>query len=70
LEVLWRCRGQPERAEIERLIEDMPDDQVTLAADTKRLPGSKPRGRGPKFVGRIKDGPSDGSTARSRGGVP
>ncbi len=104
VEVLRLCRGELDRAEIERLrgiecpppdvrrssdeslrllgmtanrdelihlIEGMPDDQVdVLLADAKRLAGSKPRGTWPpKFVGMIKDGPSDGSTAVGRGGV-
>lgn len=92
-EVLRLCRGELERAEIERLktlarrqsdgrsseesprlpgvsanrdelihlVEGIPGDQVAvLLADAKRLAGSKPRGTWPpKFVGMVKDGPSD-----------
>lgn len=96
-EVLRLCRGELDRAEIERLkgieclrpdvrrssdesprlvgmtanrdelihlIEGMPDDQVdALLADAKRLAGSRPRGTWPpKFVGMIKDGPTNGSS--------
>lgn len=59
------------RDELILLVEGMPDDQVAvLLADAKRLAGSKPRGTWlPEFVGMIKDGPSDGSTAVGRGGV-
>lgn len=59
------------RDELIHLIEGMPDDQVAvLLADAKRLAGSKPRGTWPpKFVGMIKDGSSNGSTAVGRGGV-
>jgi hypothetical protein len=59
------------RDELVRLIEGMPDDQVdVLLADARRLTGAKPKGTWPpKFVGMIKDGPADGSTAVDRGGV-
>lgn len=54
-----------------RLIESMPDDQVdVLLADARRLAGAKPKATWPpKFVGMIKDGPADGSTAVDRGSV-
>lgn len=52
------------RDELIHLIEGLPDDQVeVLLADAKRLAGSKPRGTWPpKFVGMIKDGPTNGSS--------
>lgn len=52
------------RDELIHLIEGMPDAQVeVLLADAKRLTGSKPRGTWPpKFVGMIKDGPTNGSS--------
>lgn len=52
------------RDELIHLIEGMPDDQVdVLLADAKRLTGSKRRGAWPpKFVGMIKDGPTNGSS--------
>ncbi|MCW2842500.1 MAG: hypothetical protein JWN22_416 [Nocardioides sp.] len=59
------------RDELIHLVEGMPADQVAvLLADAKRLAGSKSRGTWPpEFVGMVKDGPSDGSTAVGRGGV-
>jgi hypothetical protein len=59
------------RDELIRLIEALPDDQVDLLlADALRLTGAKPKGVWPpRFVGMIKDGPADGSTAIDRGGV-
>lgn len=52
------------RDELIHLIEGMPDDQVeVLLADAKRLAGSPPRRTWPpKFVGMIKDGPTNGSS--------
>ncbi|MFC7505398.1 hypothetical protein ACOACQ_08245 [Nocardioides sp. CPCC 206347] len=52
------------RDELIHLIEGMPDDQVdVLLADAKRLAESKPRGTWPpKFVGMVKDGPTNGSS--------
>jgi hypothetical protein len=59
------------RDELIHLIEGLPDDQVgVLLADARRLAGEKPKSNWPpKFVGMIKDGPADGSTAVDRGGV-
>jgi hypothetical protein len=54
------------RDELLHLIEGMPDDQVdVLLADARRLvEKTVPKGAWPpKFVGIIKDGPTDGSTS-------
>ena len=57
--------------ELIHLIEGLPDDQVkALLADARRRPFAKPKTTWPpKFVGMIKDGPADGSTAVDRRGV-
>jgi hypothetical protein len=59
------------REELIHLIEGLPDDQVdVLLADARRLAGEKPKGTWPpKFVGMIKDGPTNGSSAESIDGV-
>ena len=59
------------RDELIRLIEGMPDDQVeALLADARHRTFTKPKiAWPPKFVGMIKDGPADGSTAVDRRGV-
>ena len=55
------------RDELIHLIEGLPDDQVeVLLVDARRLAGQKPKGTWPpKFVGMIKDGPTNGSSPES-----
>lgn len=61
--VSWRVGQERDRA-----AED--PRTAALLAGAKRLAGSRPRGTWPpEFVGMIKDGPSDGSTAVGGGGV-
>ncbi len=52
------------RDELIHLIEGLPDDQVdVLLSDARRLAREKPKGTWPpKFVGMIKDGPTNGSS--------
>jgi hypothetical protein len=55
------------RDELIHLIEGLPDDQVdVLLADARRLAGEKLKGTWPpRFVGMIKDGPTNGSLPES-----
>jgi len=59
------------RDELLRLVGAMPDDQVAeLLARVRSLTADKPKGSWPpKFVGMLKGGPADGSTAVNRDGV-
>ncbi|WP_109510397.1 hypothetical protein [Nocardioides speluncae] len=53
------------RDELIHLIEGMPDDQVdALLADARRLAEEKRKSSWPpRFVGMIKDGPTNGSSS-------
>jgi len=52
------------RDELIHLIEGLPDNQVdALLADARRRTAAKPKGTWPpKFVGMLKDGPTNGSS--------
>ncbi len=59
------------RDEFTRLVSALPDDQAAeLLARARTLAAAKPKGTWPpKFVGKIKGGPADGSTTVDRDGV-